>query len=96
MNGLPGLAPQEVDDVVGEHVGDVPVLRDALAVDVELRIDRLALSLHRHPAGPSRPPGVVVAHVPLAEEPGAVARGRERTSRTSAADGSRRRARCCR
>ncbi len=64
---LPRLL-HEVDGEVGEHVGDVALHLLPLPVDVELRVDRLALALHRHPAGPAGPRGVIVPHVPLAHE----------------------------
>ena len=62
----------ELFDVIGEDVGDVPLGLEPCAVDVEMRIDRLALAGHRDPAREAGPRAVVVPHVPLAEEPGRV------------------------
>ena len=55
-----------------------PVLAHAGAVDVELRVERLALAAHGDPARESRPRAVVIAHVPLAEEAGPVSGCRQR------------------
>ena len=73
----PGLA-DEPGDVLRQQVRDVPVFADPGAVDVELRVERLALAAHRDPPRESRPRAVVIAHVPLAEEAGPVAGGGKR------------------
>jgi hypothetical protein len=66
-------ALHEVHDVIRQHVGDVPIGDEALAIDVQVRIDRLTLALHCHPVRPAGPAGIVIPHVPLAEKPGLVA-----------------------
>ena len=68
-----GLA-DEPDRVIRQQVGDVAGFPGPRAVDVELRVERLALAAHRDPMRKSRPRAVVIAHVPLAEEAGPVAR----------------------
>src|SRR5688572_16191168 len=65
-------ALHEAERVVRQDVGHVSLGFDALAVDVELRVGRLALPFHGHPVGPAGTTPVVVAHVPLPEEPGLV------------------------
>ena len=61
-------------DIVGEQVGRVTLRVYPLAVDIQRGVDRFALSRHGDPVVESRARTVVVAHVPLAEEAGAVAR----------------------
>ena len=68
----------EIDRVIGQHVRHVAGHFAAFAVHIELRVERFALALHRDPARPPRPPGVVVSHVPLADERSFVAAGCER------------------
>jgi hypothetical protein len=60
-------------DVAGQKVGGVALVLDALSVDVQRRVDCFALAGHRHPMVEARARAVVVAHVPLAEEAGAIA-----------------------
>ena len=60
--------PYEPDRVIRQQVGDVAGFPGPRAVDVELRIEGLALAAHRDPMGKSRPRAVVVSHVPLAEK----------------------------
>ena len=54
--------------VVGEEIGRVTFGMNALAVDVQRRVDGFALTGHGHPVIETGPRAVVVAHVPLAEE----------------------------
>ena len=63
----------ELQHVLGEHIGDIALGRCPASVDVEQWIQRLALTAHCHPAIEARPRAVVVAHVPLADERGLVA-----------------------
>ena len=68
----------EIDRVIGQHVRHVAGHFAAFAVHIELRVERFTLALHRDPARPPRSPGVVVSHVPLADERSFVATGCER------------------
>ena len=70
---LIGRAIDESLNVVGEQIGRVALGLHPLAIDIQRRIDRFALAGHRHPVVEPRPRAVVVAHVPLAEEPRAIA-----------------------
>ena len=65
-------AVDEALDVIGEEIGGVALGLHPRAIDVQRRVDGLALSRHRHPMVEARTRAVVVAHVPLAEEAGAV------------------------
>jgi hypothetical protein len=75
--GLVSLARQELHGAIGEEVGDVALDFPGGPVLMQIRVDRLPLSLHAHPVVESGPPGLVVSHVPLSEKRGVVPRGVE-------------------
>ena len=61
-------------DVIGEQIGRIAASAHPPAVDVQRRIDGLPLSRHPHPMIETGTRTVIVAHVPLAEERGAIPR----------------------
>jgi hypothetical protein len=70
---LPARLLDEAQHLLGQQVGHVTLLDRARAVDVERGVDGLALARHADPVVESRTRAVVVPHVPLAKEAGAVA-----------------------
>ncbi len=69
---LIGGTVDESLDVVGEQVGRVPLGLYSFTIDIQRRVDGFPLPWHGNPVVEPWTRAVVVAHVPLAEEAGAV------------------------
>src|SRR5262249_35575930 len=71
--GLMTGTPDDLDGALGEYIGDIAARLPDFAVDVEHRVDRLALAREADPVVEAGARRIVVAHVPLAEKSGLVA-----------------------
>ena len=78
QEGMLVLALDEPDRPVGQQVGGVARHFVQGAILEQLRVGGVSLARHRGPVVPAGSGGGVVAHVPLADEAGAIARLLER------------------
>src|SRR5262245_10385716 len=68
------LPLDELNCISGEKICDVSVRLHLFAIFIDLRIEVRPLSFETHPPIKTRTLGVVVSHVPLADESGCITR----------------------